>query len=165
VSIIRNFGFMWERKEVDWGRRGPGGSARFMGVMVGDTKRKVDFLKQMGIYVLYDRFEQPVQIGQSQVIFQRLRQHRADHLRNRWALFTWFGFYKVSVNGQLLAREQAAELNKTTTLGRALDEIEAVLIQVMEPRLNRRGPNWLDAEEYLQVRKTKANEEEENDEE
>jgi hypothetical protein len=28
--------------------------------------------------------------------------------------------------------------------------LEAILIQVLEPRLNRRGPNWTKMEEYLQ---------------
>jgi hypothetical protein len=32
--------------------------------MVKNRKRRVSFRGQMGIYVLYDRFEQPVQIGQ-----------------------------------------------------------------------------------------------------
>jgi hypothetical protein len=164
MSIIQNFGFMWDRSEVDWGRRGPGGNARFVGVQVGNTKRVVDFQQQMGIYVLYDRFEQPVQIGQAKVIFDRLRQHRADHLRNRWAYFTWFGFYRVSVTtDKLLAKEQASELNKVTTLGEALHEIEAVLIQVMEPRLNRRGPNWKDTEEYLQVKRAALGDDDEED--
>jgi hypothetical protein len=108
----------------------------------------------MGIYVLYDRFEQPVQVGQSQVIFTRLRQHRADHLRNRWAYFTWFGFFKVSkMTNTVLSENRTKELQRTIKLEAGLNEIEAVLIQVMEPRLNRRGSNWGDTDEYLQVRK------------
>jgi excinuclease UvrABC nuclease subunit len=116
----------------------------------------------MGIYVLYDKFEQPVQIGQSRTIFKRLRQHRRDHLRNRWSLFSWFGFYKVGVNNELLVRDQAAQLRRTLTLEESLSELEAILIQVLEPRLNRRGPNWVDTEEYLQQI---ANLEEENEDE
>jgi len=151
MGIVQNFGLMWDRDEVVWGRRGPGGNARLDGVMVGNKKRQVSFVDQMGIYVLYDRFEQPVQVGQAKVIFTRLRQHRRDHLRNRWKYFTWFGFYKVSVGNQLQVKDQAEELRRLTKLGEALNEIEAVLIQVMEPRLNRRGPNWIDAEEYIQI--------------
>lgn len=67
MPIIQNFGFMWERSEVAWGRPGPGGNARFEGRQVGKLKRVVDFQQQMGIYVLYDRFEQPVQVGQPSV--------------------------------------------------------------------------------------------------
>jgi hypothetical protein len=142
---------MWERDKVDWGRQGRSGSASFNGVMVGNKNRKVSFLDQMGTYVLYDRFEQPVQIGQSNCIFKRLRQHRKDHLRNRWASFTWFGFFKVGANNNLLSDDRTADLKRQITLKDALDELEAILIQVLEPRLNRRGPNWTDPEEYLQV--------------
>jgi hypothetical protein len=53
---------MWERAKVDWGRQRPGGTARFEGVKVGNKKRRVDLLNQMGIYVLYDKFEQPIQV-------------------------------------------------------------------------------------------------------
>lgn len=151
MSTIKNFGFMWERHEVDWGRPGPGGIARFEGRQVGDLKRVVDFQQQMGIYVLYDRFERPVQVGQSNVIFTRLRQHRGDHLRNRWAYFTWFGFFSVTKD-TLLADNRTKELQRQIKLEAGLNEIEAVLIQVMEPRLNRRGSNWGDTEEYLQIK-------------
>ena len=51
MPIIKNFGFMWEREKMGWGR--PTGRY-FDGVMVGNKKRKVSFLKQMGIYVLYE---------------------------------------------------------------------------------------------------------------
>jgi hypothetical protein len=151
LATIKNFGFMWERDKVYWGARAPGDRATLEGVMVHNRKRKVDFSKQMGIYVLYDRFEHPVQIGQSKNILKRLRQHRRDHLRNRWAYFSWFGFFKVGVNDELLVRDAGVELRRMLTLKESLDELEAILIQVLEPRLNRRGPNWTDAEEYLQT--------------
>jgi len=151
MAIIKNFGFMWERDKIQWGSRGPGGAGSFDGVMLKNKKRTVNFLGQMGIYVLYDRFEQPVQIGQSRDIMRRLRQHRVDHLRNRWAYFSWFGFYHVAASGELLTKDKAELLRRVVTLGEGLNEIEAVLIQVMEPRLNRRGPNWQDVEEYLQA--------------
>jgi hypothetical protein len=151
MPTIKNFGFMWERDKVYWGARAPGDRSTLEGVMVHNRKRRVDFSDQMGIYVLYDRFEHPVQIGQSKNILKRLRQHRRDHLRNRWAYFSWFGFFKVGANDELLLRDAGPELKRTLTLGESLNELEAILIQVLEPRLNRRGPNWGDAEEYLQV--------------
>ena len=150
MATKKNFGFMWERDKVNWGQPGRGGGSSFEGTMVGDRRRHVDFEDQMGIYVLYDRFEQPVQIGQAKKIFKRLRDHRRNHLRNRWASFSWFGFFKVGVNNELIIRDQRDELRRTLTLGDSLNELEAILIQVLEPRLNRRGPNWMDAEEYLQ---------------
>jgi len=65
--------------------------------------------------------------------------------------FTWFGFYAVGAKHNLLIKDQAEELKRVLSLGDGLNEIEAVLIQVLEPRLNRRGPNWQSAEEYLQA--------------
>lgn len=141
---------MWERDKITWGSRGPGGAASFDGVMVGNKKRRVSFLGQMGIYVLYDRSEHPIQIGQSKDLFRRLKDHRRDHLRNRWAYFSWFGFYQVGAGNELLVKVSAEQLTRKVTLGEQLNEIEAVLIQVLEPRLNRRGSNWQNTEEYLQ---------------
>lgn len=163
MSTIKNFGFMWERDKVDWGRPGRGGNSLFEGFMVGNRSRRVDFSGQMGIYVLYDRFEHPVQIGQSKNILRRLKQHRRDHLRNRWAYFSWFGFFKVGVNNELLAGDRTAQLRRTQSLEASLNELEAILIQVLEPRLNRRGPNWGEAEEYLQAISGPDNDEEEED--
>lgn len=120
MPIIKNFGFMWERDKVEWGKKGPGGSASFDGIRAGNKKRRVNFLEQMGIYVLYDKFEQPVQIGQAKVIFKRLQQHRSDHLRNRWSLFSWFGFYSAGARNQLLVRDLAAESTRTLKLGDGL---------------------------------------------
>ncbi len=81
----------------------------------------------------------------------RLQQHRSDHLRNRWSLFSWFGFYSAGAKNQLLVNDQAAKVKRVLSLRDGLDEIEAVLIQVLEPRLNRKGPNWQVTEEYLQA--------------
>ena len=165
MGTIKNFGFMWERDKIDWGRRGPGGNRSLKGRMVGYKRRVVEFAGQMGIYVLYDKFEQPVQIGQAKLILNRLRDHRDDHLRNRWALFSWFGFYKVGVTDELLIKDQATELRRTLTLEESLHELEAILIQVLEPRLNRRGPNWIDTEEYLQVPPASNDDEQDEDDE
>jgi len=89
MATIKNFGFISRLS-------GPGGTSSLEGVMVGNRKRRVQFAEQMGIYVQYDKFEQPVQIGQSKVIFfKRLKQHRRDHLRNRWSSFSWLDFSKL----------------------------------------------------------------------
>jgi hypothetical protein len=165
MPTIKNFGFMWERDKVDWGSRGRGRGSSLIGRRVNNLERVVDFAEQTGIYVLYDRFEQPVQIGQSERFFRRLKDHRRDHLRNRWSYFSWFGFYKVGRRNELLLRDQATELRRLTTLGESLNELEAILIQVLEPRLNRRGPNWNEAEEYLQVPAVREENEGANDEE
>jgi hypothetical protein len=56
----------------------------------------------------------------------------------------------VVVLNKLLVKDQTIELKRTLTLEDSLNELEAILIQVLEPRLNRKGPNWIKAEECLQ---------------
>jgi hypothetical protein len=156
MGVIRNYGFMWERGEVEWGKRGQRGT--LLGIKRTFQKQVIDFRRQLGIYVLYDRFDQPIQIGQTDKLFQRFQQHKRDHLRNRWTRFSWFGFHPVDEkNNCLLTSEQVAQISFQD----AKDEIEAVLIQVLEPRLNRAGAKWKDTNEYLQFISEEEAEEEE----
>ena len=162
MSIIRNHGFMWTRDAVEWGRRGvKAGSIK--GFCVNNIEKIAEFNNQIGVYVLYDRFEQPIQVGQTRALINRLRQHRRDHLRNRWHYFSWFGFCSVNNDGSLSRADRRLEIRRNVALIDALSEIEAVLIHVLEPRLNRRGANWGDAEEYLQYPIEISTEEEEED--
>jgi hypothetical protein len=148
MIAIRNFGMYWVRDKVEWGR------PRTMGQLRGvrATKRRdspVDFRTQTGIYVLYDEQRAPLWIGQAQLLYKRLSDHRRDHLRDRWKYFTWFGFRRINDNGTL-GLSSRLEFHVKGQASEARDEIEAVLIQVLEPRLNRRGSNWHDTEEFLQ---------------
>jgi hypothetical protein len=148
MIAIQNFGMLWERDKVDWGRPRVTGSLR--GIRAARRRAApVDFRYQTGIYVLYDEQRQPLWIGQAKGLFDRLRQHRRDHLWNRWVYFTWFGFRRVNANGSL-GLSNRLDWNVGGSASAARDEIEAVLIQVLEPRLNRRGSNWGATEEYLQ---------------
>lgn len=148
MIAIQNFGMLWERHKVEWGRGAVRGT--LLGVPRHWRKRDpVDFRDQTGIYVLYDEQRTPIWIGQAESIFNRLRDHRRDHLVNRWIYFTWFGFRKVNANGALGLAEKF-EWKVKGTVAAARDEIEAVLIQVLEPRLNRQGSKWGDTTEYLQ---------------
>jgi len=148
MIAIRNFGMLWERKKVDWGRQKVKG--KLLGIRA-DQRRvpPVDFRNQTGIYVLYDEQKVPIWIGQAKVLFARLRDHKRDHLWNRWTYFTWFGFRKVNDDGKL-GLSSRLNWNLKGSAAQARDEIEAVLIQVLEPRLNRKGSNWKDTHEYLQ---------------
>jgi hypothetical protein len=85
----------------------------------------------------------------------RLRQHSQGNLRDRWTHFSWFGLRAVTLQQQSeyqkLSDHQQPDSKCGSTNAQALDEIEAVLLQLFEPRLNKRGPNWgEDTEEYLQ---------------
>jgi hypothetical protein len=148
VIAIQNFGMLWERDKVAWGR--PRVSGTLLGIRRdGRRAAPVDFREQTGIYVLYDEQRSPLWIGQAKGLFARLRDHRRDHLWNRWAYFTWFGFRRVNANGDL-GLSNKLDWHVGGTASEARDEIEAILIQVLEPRLNRQGSKWGDSVEYLQ---------------
>jgi hypothetical protein len=115
----------------------------------------VDFRDQIAVYALFTPSREVVYIGQSgasdQRLFLRLRQHTQNTLRDRWEFFSWFGMRRVNETNRKLSDAQKPDSNCTGSNAEALDEIEAVLLQLFEPRLNKRGPNWGDdTEEYYQ---------------
>lgn len=153
MAVIKNYGLRWVRDRVDWGGRGRRGS--LTGIpRSARTSAPVDFCEQIGVYVLYEAGFSPIYVGQAgfenATLFSRLRAHRNDHLRDRWTHFTWFGFREVNANGNLRAN-QDSQARTSLSYARALDELEGILIQVLEPRLNRQGAAWQrDAIEFIQ---------------
>ena len=162
MLAIRTYGHFWSRELIDWGRQNKKGTL-LAARKPGAKKPTTDFREQIGIYALFDENREIVYIGQtgsgSKRLWSRLRDHNRGQLRDRWTNFSWFGFLSVSDNS-LGLREipNAVEIENYSGLkeevagsfGDALNEIEAVLIQLVEPRLNKRGPNWKDSVEYFQ---------------
>jgi len=146
--LVRNFGVHWERNYINYGR------GRVRGHLRGyRSGKQADFREQIGVYVLSDKDLLPVYIGQAgsgqHTLFDRLKRHERDHLWNRWEHFSWFGFRRVNQNGSLSQHDDVDKSFKAT--GRQLlNEIEGALITVLEPRLNKQGARWKDAEEYFQ---------------
>lgn len=158
MGAIRNFGILWERKHIHWGQRGPGGQGTLLGYAAKSKSKRVDFRNQAGVYVLYDEKKEPVYVGQANAehtLFKRLRDHTSDHLRSRWQYFSWFGMLEPgqAATGAAyvpLVLPKKIATQPKTPLKDELNEIEGILIQVLEPRLNKRGANWGGAEEYVQ---------------
>lgn len=154
MAIIKNYGLRWRRDKVEWGA----GSRR--GVLLGQrvgSKRSdpVDFREQIGLYILYESGFAPVYVGQAGLgnarLFSRLKEQSNGRLRDRWQYFSWFGFRDVDRNGNLLLR-QKPQARVSLSYTAALDEIEGILIQALEPRLNRQGARWREtADEYVQA--------------
>lgn len=148
--LIQNYGHLWERRYVHWGR----GSNR--GHMHGyrtPSDDGADFRDQIGIYILFDKNYAPVYIGQAgsgeQRLFHRLKQHQKDHLWNRWEYFSWFGFRRVNGNGKLSERDTPNKVFRADGAA-LLNEMEAALLVALEPKLNKQGPRWKDVEEFFQ---------------
>jgi hypothetical protein len=154
-SVIKNYGIMWRRDHIFWGR----GTNR--GTLEGRrSARIVDFREQIGIYVLYDETRRPIYAGQAGQgnarLFVRLRKHTVDHLAHRWHYVSWFGLLPVNAgNGRLSGRDDAGKRVKGT-LRSTLNEIEGVLIAATEPAFNKQGARFRGIAKYHQVKHARA---------
>jgi excinuclease UvrABC nuclease subunit len=152
TSIIKNYGFLWDRNHFHRGSSGDKGHMK--GWAKGNKGQHVDFKAQIGVYVLYDGSQNIVYVGQAgngkATLFSRLKAHEKDALWNRWEYFTWIGFREVNNNGTLSNHQKVASLVSGYSYSAALNEIEGILIEVIEPKLNKRSGNLKDAKEYFQ---------------
>jgi hypothetical protein len=138
-DIISSFGMFWRRDFIDWNP-----SAKLLGMQqIGSEP--VNFYSQAGIYLLYDGRE-IIYVGRStdRPLGRRLYEHTADRLSTRWDRFSWFGLLPVSEGGQL------GKLPESYIATKIVPALEAILIEALEPRQNRRRGDDLSAVEYLQ---------------
>jgi hypothetical protein len=139
TGALKAFGMFWQRDLVMWsGRR------RLLGRQsLGASD--VNFAEQVGVYLLHDR-DRVIYVGRAaDTLFTRLQAHTVDRLSGRWDRFSWFGLRSVDSEGQL------SEPSVAWTHSVVIETLEALLIESLEPPLNRkRGDNFSGAE-YLQV--------------
>jgi len=150
MPIIKNYGFLWDR---DYIYRGAGSNA-------GHLKGKApgveiaDFREQIGVYVLYDSNQRIVYIGQAgngnATLFTRLKNHMDGKLWNRWKYFSWVGFRDVNADGSLSAQQCINSGVSGFKYSDALNEIEGILIEIIEPKLNKQSGRLKSAREYFQ---------------
>jgi hypothetical protein len=154
-AVIKNYGIMWRRDHIFWGRGSNKGCLEGRG-----SSRVVDFREQIGVYVLYDEARRPIYVGQAGQgnarLFIRLRTHTRDHLAHRWAYASWFGLLPVNRgNGRLSGRDDP-EKRVRGTLRTTLNEIEGVLIAATEPAFNKQGARFRGIARYRQVKHNMA---------
>jgi len=147
MLAIKNYGHYWSRELVNWGWRGQGNQGELLGTNTpSDPDSTVDFRDQIGIYCLFNDDREVVYLGQTgsgrQRLLTRLRQHTRYAIRDRWTNFSWFGFLEADPELQALKNDENLDRELKGTYSGALDEIEAVLIQIVEPLLNKQGPRW-----------------------
>jgi hypothetical protein len=75
---------------------------------------------------------------------KRLYEHTADRLSSRWDRFSWFGLLPVSESGDL------GILPESYLGPKIIPGVEAILIEALEPRQNRKRGDDLSAVEYIQ---------------
>lgn len=139
TSIIHAFGMYWQREKVNWNNK-----ANLYGIQQTGTTR-VDFTTQKGIYLLHDNIE-VIYVGRSidRPLGTRLKEHTKDRLNGRWNRFSWFGLLNVTEEGEL------EEPQISPSFSTIITTFEALLIEGLEPRQNRRRGDDLKDYEYLQ---------------
>ncbi len=138
-EIVTSFGMFWRRNAIEWGA-----TPKLLGMQqIGATP--VDFNKQLGIYLLYDGRE-VIYIGRTtdRPLGRRLYEHTSDRMAARWDRFSWFGLLPVSETGTL------GSLPFTYDAAKMIPALEAILIEAMEPRQNRKRGDDLSSVEYIQ---------------
>jgi hypothetical protein len=138
-EIITSFGMFWRREAIEWAAK-----PKLLGMQqIGATP--VDFCKQLGIYLLYDGRE-VIYVGRStdRPLGKRLYEHTIDRLSTRWYRFSWFGLLPISDDGQI------GSLPDNYKAVNMIPALEAILIEALEPRQNRKRGDDLAAVEYLQ---------------
>ncbi len=138
-DIVSSFGMFWRRNAIEWTA-----TPKLLGMQqIGATP--VDFNKQLGIYLLYDGRE-VIYIGRTtdRPLGRRLYEHTSDRMAARWDRFSWFGLLPVSEAGAL------GNLPDTYDAAKMIPALEAILVEALEPRQNRKRGDDLSAVEYIQ---------------
>lgn len=140
IPVVKAVGMYWNITRVDW-KTNP----RLWGQQQQGSKL-VDFGGQCGIYILYDR-DRVIYVGRAidQPLGQRLSQHMKDRLNGRWDRFSWFGLRRVTEDGELGPSEFTASREQIISL------MEVILIEALEPPLNRKRGDDFSEREFLQV--------------
>jgi len=138
-DIVSSFGMFWRKDAVEWSS-----SPKLLGMQqIGATP--VNFCKQLGIYLLYDGRE-VIYVGRTtdRPLGRRLYEHTIDRMSARWDRFSWFGLLPVNDSGALGA------LPDQFVAAKMIPALEAILIEALEPRQNRKRGDDLASVEYIQ---------------
>ncbi|MFO0454144.1 MAG: HTH domain-containing protein [Pseudomonadota bacterium] len=138
-GIVTAFGMFWRRDAIEWAA-----TPKVWGMQqIGATP--VDFNAQRGVYLLYDNRE-VIYVGRAtdRPLGKRLYEHTLDRMATRWDRFSWFGLLPVTAAGSL------GQLPASFDAGSMIPALEAILVEALEPRQNRKRGDDLAAVEYLQ---------------
>jgi hypothetical protein len=140
-GVLGAFGMFWQRDSVIWDARKP----QLLGSQ-GAGATSINFADQIGLYLLHDH-ARVVYVGRAtDSLVSRLKTHTADRLGGRWDRFSWFGLRGVRDDGHL------SDAEATWSQDVVVETMEALLIESLEPPLNRRRGDNLIGVEYIQTR-------------
>lgn len=138
MPIIKNIGYMWHRKYVDWYGKS----------LVGYSEKDdlcVDFAYQAGIYALYNQNAECIYVGQAgrgdeTGLFHRLRTHALDDdLFCMWERFSWYGFYSLETikNSDDEEFECEFKCGIHSDIDELMNVIESMIIRTHRPPFNK----------------------------
>ena len=138
MTVIKNIGYMWHRKYVDWEKISLKGYSE-------DDNEEIDFSYQAGIYSLYNQNFDCIYIGQAgrgdnTGLFHRLKTHAVvDELFCMWERFSWFGFYSTETvkSGSDEAYKEEFDKLVDTNINELMNVIESMIIRIHNPRFNK----------------------------
>jgi hypothetical protein len=141
TGLVNAFGMFWDRTKVNWETE-----PQILGQQAGS--KPINFCEQRGVYLLHDS-QGVLYVGRAtdQSLGKRLQQHTSDRHAGRWTRFSWFGVYPVEENGTLRTSTDFSKVGINIVIA----TMEAVLIEGMEPRQNRKRGDDFQAIEFLQV--------------
>jgi len=151
-DIVTSFGMFWRRENVIFAN-----TMKLLGKQK-TVSEPVDFYGQLGVYLLYDGRE-VIYVGRStdRPLGRRLFEHTQDRLASRWDRFSWFGLMPVTDDGKLHPLPEAFESSKL------IPALEAILVEALEPRQNRKRGDDLASVEYIQEKDPEMTRQEEKD--
>ena len=107
-----------------------------------------------GIYALQNDRREILYIGQTADLGNRLWQHTRNDNRDKWSHFSWFSISEATPDTE----DESADISSGNATDKgnaevplALDQFEAILIELIAPRLNKRGGHWTKAKKFLQT--------------
>lgn len=146
--LAKNMGLFWDAEVVYWGKRKSAGELRGLRARARRAGH-VNFWDQVGIYTLYADYDL-VYVGQTDCLGARLRYHRNRDLPGRWNKFSWFGLRAVTKKNKLEKFRGLRRHARQADWASIMNVIEAVLIAVSEPPLNKQGGKFKGIELYVQ---------------
>ena len=141
-KIVNSFGIYWDRSLVYWCSTNPD-----LFAIQQKGANPINFKEQIGIYLLHDSRE-TIYVGQAikQALGKRIKDHTTDRLSGRWNRFSWFGFYPINKKGELITNIGLVNIG----IEHIGDLLEAILIESIEPKQNRKQGNLFNGIEYIQ---------------
>jgi hypothetical protein len=149
---IQNYGLNWVMERSMCTSRGrASGEWEIWGKAAKGTR--VNFARQIGIYVLYKE-DKMVYVGRAggsaldtATILGRVYDHRfGERSKKDFDTFSWFGMLAVDDAGQLVS-----EASRNLEIASVISDLEAVLIHLLQPPLNRTSGKHKHITEFMQA--------------